>query len=222
MNNSNRWDFWERERCPSTRPHTHTHTHTHTHRSQRYREEDKWGVCECVQQYVRLNLWYLGWAPLQDFSSLLELETSLKCKYSHPVYPASSPSSTPILFRPSSRPVHRAARPSKQALTVPLTISNQCFMFWPKLCKQMLTRRTPHYSIWYKKCKCRQVDSVRRLKMSSQQNEIADIQCDGGDKRQKWKGECKTTFSWMYKTSVLSRPGDWYSKCEPSVSEFQL
>ena len=129
-------------------------------------------MCECVQQYVRLNLWYLGWAPLQDFSSLLELETSLKCKYSHPVYPASSPSSTPILFRPSSRPVHRAARPSKQALTVPLTISNQCFMFWPKLRKRMLTRRTPHYSIWYKKCKCRQVDSVRRLKMSSQQNEM--------------------------------------------------
>lgn len=69
MNNSNHLVTSEREK--DSHRHTTLHKPTlhmsiYTQWTQQYRVEDKRGVCECVQQCVRLNSWYLGWAQFQD------------------------------------------------------------------------------------------------------------------------------------------------------------
>lgn len=76
------------------------------------------GVCGRVQQYQAEFIVFWLSCTSRPTSPPLELEASCKCKYCHPVYPASSH------HPPNSLPFFILSRGYT-------TVSYQCFVFWP-------------------------------------------------------------------------------------------
>lgn len=79
MNNSNPCDFWEKD--------VPLHPHAHTHSDHSGTERKISGECVNVCSYVRLNLWYLSWAPFLDSFRCWNRRLAL---HVNTVYPASS------------------------------------------------------------------------------------------------------------------------------------